>query len=246
VENKYFQPGEMLKYDLHIKLAISTKGGQATLSTRQVMYGGQEALKMSLTTNSQGFARKIFKMDDTLSCITTKELVPLAYLKDAHEGGDYTKERLGYSYPGDGTVKVRAKRDKNGTFRFDDTLTFKTCTYDLLSVVFYARTLDYSTMKKGDKKSVNFVSGRKQLIMQIIHDGTENQKSSDGTKYSCVKLVLKISDDAFEDEDEAMKVWITNDANRLPIRMDSKLKVGSTKAILKSFTGNKYPVGTQL
>ena len=244
VENKYFQAGEVLQYDLHIKLAISTKGGQATLSTRQVSYDGKDAYKMTLTSSSQGFARKFFKMDDTLSCIMSKDLVPLAYLKDAHEGGDYTKERVGYAYPGNGTVKARSIRHKNGEFRFDETMEFKNCTYDLLSVVFYARTLDYSTMKKGDKKNVDFISGRKKLSMQIVHDGTEKEKAADGKKYDCIKLVLKISDDAFENEEEAMKVYITNDDNRLPIRMDSKLKVGSTKALLKSYRGNLYPVKT--
>lgn len=244
VENKYFQAGEVLQYDLHIKVGISTKGGYATLSTRQVTYDGKDAYKMTLTSSSQGFARKLFKLDDTLSCIMTKELVPLAYMKDAHEAGDYTKERVGYSYPGNGTVKTRSIRHKNDNFKFDETLQFNGCTYDLLSIVFYARTLDYSTMKKGDKVSVDFVSGRKKMSMQIIHDGTEREKAGDGKKYDCIKLVLKISDDAFENSEEAMKVYITNDSNRLPIRMDSKLKIGSTKAVLNSYKGNMYPVGT--
>ncbi|NDW18133.1 DUF3108 domain-containing protein [Dysgonomonas sp. 216] len=246
IDNIYFNAGEALTYDLHMKFGISTKAGTGTLNVKNVTYAGNDAYKMSLTTNSQGFARKIFKLDDTLSCVMSKDLVPLAFMKDAHEGDDYTRERVGYAYSGDGSVKVKAVRYKNGGFRFDETIQFNNCAYDMLSIVYFARTLDYSNMKKGNKKRVDFISGKKKLKMEIVHDGTEKQKDSNGKKHNCIKLVLKISDNAFDNEEEAMKVYITNDANRLPIRIDSKLKVGSTRAVLKSYKGNKYPLGTSI
>lgn len=246
IVNDYFQSGEITEYDLYMKWGLlSTKGGKATMKTQATTYAGQEAYKMTLTSSSQGTARKIFKLDDTLSCYMTKDLVPLAYLKDAHEGDDYTRERSTYSYPGDGTVSVRSVRHKNGNFKFDEVLAFNSCAYDLMSVVFFARTLDYSKMKDGIKVTLDFVSGKNKLNMQVIYDGTEKIKANDGVKYNCIKLTLRIMDDAFEDEKDAMKVYITDDANRMLVRMDSKLKIGSTRAMLKSYKGNKYPVGTK-
>ncbi|GAB6011608.1 DUF3108 domain-containing protein [Viscerimonas tarda] len=246
IENEYFQSGEVTEYDLYMKLGVlSTKGGYATMRTKTVTYDGKEAYKMSLTSSSQGMARKIFKLDDTLSCYMSKELVPLAYTKDAHEGGDYTRERLTYSYPGGGAVNVKAIRHKNGTFKFNESLDFKGCTYDLMSIVFYARTLDYAKMKNGMKVTLDFVSGKKKLNMQVLYGGAEKIKANNNVKYNCIRLALKIADDAFEDEKDAMTVYITDDANRMIVRMDSKLNFGSTKAILKSYKGNRYPVGTK-
>lgn len=109
----------------------------------------------------------------------------------------------------------------------------------------YARTLNYSSMKKGDEVTVESMSGRKKVKMVIEHDGKEKMKANDKKEYNCIKLILSISDDAFTDKEEAMRVYITDDKNRMPVRLDSQLKIGSTRAILKSYKGNKYPIGQQ-
>lgn len=246
ITNTFFQAGEVLEYDLYMKFGIlSKKAGKAIMQVLPASYEGKEAYKMTLTSSSQGTARAIFRLDDTLSCYMSKELVPLAYLKDAHEGDDYTKERLKYFYTDGGAVNVRSVRHKNGNLKFNELLSFSGCTYDLMSVVFFARTLDYSKMKNGVRVMLDFVSGRNKLNMQVIYGGSEKIKTNNGEKYSCIKLSLKISDDAFADEKDAMTVYITDDANRMIVRMDSKLKVGSTRVMLKNYKGNIYPVGTK-
>lgn len=238
VDNTYFQAGESLTYDLYIKFAVTVKGGYAKLNTRSVVYDGKNALKMTMISESQGVARSAFALSDTLVAYTTPDIQPLAYTKDAHEGGDYTKERLSYSYPGNGDVKIRSIRYKNGEFKFDERLEAPGCTYDLVSIIFHCRTLDFSNMKSGSETKVNFVSGKKMGSMRIVYDGKESVKANDGKKYNCHKLRLLIKDDAFaSDEKEAMKVYITDDNNRVPVRLESKLKVGSTKAVLKSYSG---------
>jgi len=241
IENNFFQAGENLTYDLYIKLGITVKGGYANLSTRSVQYDGKDAYKMTLVSESQGLARKAFELNDTLACFMTKDLIPLAYHKDAHEGGDHTIERQKYSYSGN-TVKINSVRHKNGEFKFDENLEFSSCAYDLMSILFYARTLDYENMTKGAERTVNFVSGKKKVSMRIVYDGKDQMKANDGKKYNCMKLTLYIHDEAFDGGKEAMKVYISDDANRLPIRLDTKLKVGSTRAVLKSYKGNRHPL----
>jgi len=241
IENNYFQDGEDLTYDLYIRFAASIKGGYANLKTKSVKYDGKDAYKMTLVSESQGFARKVFELNDTLACYMSKNLVPLAYHKDAHEGGDYTKERLKYSYSGN-NVNINSVRHKNGTFRFNENLTFSGCTYDLMSILFYARTLNYNSMNKGSETTVNFVTGKNKVSMRIVYDGKEQVKANDGKKYNCMRLTLYIHDDAFENGKEAMKVYISDDDNRLPVRLETKLKVGSTRVILKSYKGNRHPL----
>lgn len=242
IDNKYFQAGEQLNYDLYIKFAVTVKGGYAKMITENSKYEGKDAYKMTLISESQGFARKVFELSDTLACYTTKGVTPLAYHKDAHEGGDYTKERLTYSYPGGEKVKIRTKRHKNGDFKFDENLEFSGCTYDLMSVLFYARTLNYHQMSRGTETKVNFVTGKSKVSMRIVYNGKETVKANDDKKYNCMKLTLYIQDDAFDGGKEAMKVYITDDDNRMPVKLETKLKVGSTRAVLKSYKGLKHPV----
>lgn len=246
LNNTFFQAGEEMTYDLYFKYGIIyTKAGTSSLKTVAEKYNGTDAYKMTLLAQSTGTVRKLFSLNDTLSCYTTKDLVPLAYLKDAFEGKDYTQEHVRYTYNGQGGVSINTKRHKNGNFRFDETITSNSCMYDMMSVVFYARTLDYTSMKKGDTSKVDFISGKKKVNMIIEYDGIETVDANDDKKYSCIKLVLSIMDDAFSDKKEAMKVYITNDNNRMPVRLDSKLNIGSTRAILKSYKGNRHPVTTK-
>jgi len=242
LNNTFFQAGEDLSYDLYFKYGIIyTKAGTSSLRTVSEKYNGIDAYKMTLLAQSTGTVRKLFSLNDTLMCYTTKDLVPLAYIKDAFEGKDYTQEEVKYTYSGQG-VSLKAKRHKNGNFRFDETITSNSCMYDMMSVVFYARTLDFSAMKKGQTTKVDFISGKKKVNMIIEYDGIETVEANDNKKYSCIKLILSIMDDAFSDKKEAMKVYITNDSNHMPVRLDSKLNIGSTRAILKSYKGNKHPV----
>ncbi|WP_296940605.1 DUF3108 domain-containing protein [uncultured Dysgonomonas sp.] len=245
INNIYFQAGEEMTYDLYFKYGlIHTKAGISTLKTVAERYNNTDALKMTLMAQSTGTVRKIFSLSDTLSCYLTKDLVPLAYIKNAAEGKDYTQERVTYTYTGD-KVNINAIRHKNGDFKFNETLTSQSCIYDMMSVVYYARTLNYSTMKKGETAKVDFISGKKKVNMVIEYEGIETVEANDDRKYSCIKLTLSIMDDAFSDKKEAMKVYITNDNNRMPVRLDSKLNIGSTRAILKSYKGNRYPVQTK-
>lgn len=242
IYNNVFQGGEELTFDLYFKYGIlHTKAGYSKLSVANTTYGGKSAYKMVLRAESTGAVDKLFSLNDTLTSYMSKDLVPLAFSKNALEGGDYTVETIKYSYSANG-VSLKTKRIKNGSERFNVSFTGKSCIYDFLSIVYYARTLDYSTMKKGSEKSVEFMSGKRKVKMVIDHKGTERIKANNDKKYNCIKLSLSISDDAFENKEEAMIVYITNDNNRMPVRIDSKLKVGSTRAILKSFKGTKHPV----
>lgn len=232
---KVFQKGENLSYDLYFKYGIIfAKAGYANMS---ISSDGGSRYLMRLISHSTGAARKAFSLDDTLSCVMDKALRPLSFAKDAHEGKDHTIERHTYRYLPAGGVEIDAYRIKNGRERYNTTFVADGHTYDMLSVVYFARTLDYEELAKSGYQTVSFLSGRKMLEMDIRYDGTTTLKANDGRRYDCYKLTLSIRDDAFSNPQEAMKVWLTGDANRVPIQIESKLKVGATRAVLKSFTG---------
>jgi hypothetical protein len=42
-------------------------------------------------------------------------------------------------------------------------------------------------------------------------------------------------------EEESLTVWISDDNNKLPIRIQASLAVGSIKADLDAYKGIKYP-----
>ena len=245
IENTFFESGEEISYDLYFKYGLlNTKAGVSSLKTSEVAYNGVPAYKMTLLAKSNGVINKIFTLSDTLTCYMSKDLIPLAYMKNAHEGAEHTKENTTYSYK-ESEVTIKTKLTRNDKLRFDETLYTSSCIYDMMSVIYYARTLDFTKMHKGFTTKVVFLSGKNKVNMHIDFQGIEIVKANDNKKYNCFKLILKIEDKAFEDKKEAMTVYVTNDNNRLPVRLNSNLKIGSTSAIMKAYKGNRYDVKSQ-
>lgn len=242
IKNNAFDAGEKLTYDLYYKYGIlNLKGGSATLNTEATTYNGKDAYKMTLHASTGGLVGSLFSVDDTLTSYMDKNLVPQLFIKGAYEGKDYTRERQIYTYQNNNT-SIRTIRHKNGEFSFDENIITDRCTYDMMSILAFARTLDYSKMQRGDNTQVQFITGKRLVNMYIRYLGTSTMKVNNGKTYEAVELSLMILDKAFVDQEEAMRVWITNDENKMPLQIYTKLKVGEMRSVLKDFSGNKHPL----
>ena len=242
LKNNAFEAGEKLTYDLYYKYGlINVKGGVATLNTESTVYNGKDAYKMTLRASTGGLVGSLFSVDDTLTSYMDKDLVPQLFIKGASEGKDYTRERHIYTYQ-NGRTSIRTIRYKNGSFSFDEYINTDRCTYDMASILAFARTLDYSKMQRGNNTQVQFITGKRLVNMYIRYMGTSKMKVNNGKTYEAVELSLMILDKAFEDQEEAMRVWITNDENKIPLQIYTKLKIGEMRSVLKDFSGNKHPL----
>lgn len=242
IKNNAFKAGEKLTYDLYYKYGIlNMKGGKATLNTESTSYNSKDAYKMTLHASTGGFVGSLFTVDDTLTSYMDKDLVPQLFIKGANEGKDYTRERQIYTYQ-KGNTTIRSIRHRNGNLSFDENITTDRCTYDMMSILAFARTLDYSKMQRGDNTKVQFISGKRLVNMYIRYLGTSSLKVNNGKTYEAMELSLMILDKAFVDQEEAMRVWITNDENKLPLQIHTNLKIGEMRSVLKDFSGNKHPL----
>lgn len=233
-----FKAGEQLTYDLYFRYGlVNAKAGTSILRAEETTYQNKDAFKFTLYAKSSGAAKAFYSVADTLSSYTTRKLKPLAYTKDAHENNDHTIERATYHYPATGKVELRGSRVRNGELKFDTLQVSDVPIYDMISILYYARTFDYSSMKKGDRVSVSYFTGRRMENMDIQYKGTSKVTANDGREYDCIQLVMILNEKAFENGSEAMTVYISNDQNKVPIRIDSKLKVGSTRIIIKDYKG---------
>lgn len=226
--------GQELQYDLYFKYGLlNAKAGYGSLRVSSPTQAGQKQYKLELISHSTGMARKFFALDDTLSCTLDERLRPVRYEKFAHEGNEHTTDLQTYQYLPGGKISIWTRRVRNGVERHNTTLTVSSCTYDMMSVISYAQTLDYSSMKVGSKRSVVFISGQKEVPMDIMYRGTTKIKANDGKEYNCHKLQLYIADPAFDNPREAMTVYLTTDQQCFPIRLDTKLKIGYARAVYK-------------
>ena len=238
--NKAFASGEEIQYDLYFSYGfLNARAGRGSLAVTEANYRGKNSYKTVMMLNTSGLAGNLYTVNDTLTSYIDMQLRPLLFTKEASEGKDYSVERQVYNYV-DGKVSIRAIRHWNGEERFDEVVTTDQCTYDYLSILPYIRNLDYTGMQAGDRKFVQFISGRKPVNMYINYMGTSSIKANNGKTYEVINISMTILDDAFANQKEALKASITNDANRTPVIIDTNLKIGSVRAVLRMVSGSRH------
>lgn len=237
IQNNAFASGENITYDLYFNFGIlNARAGSGSLTITDANYRGNNAIKTVMMLNTSGLAKSIYTVNDTLTSFVDMDMRPLLFTKEAFEGKDYTVERQSFSYDDDG-INIRTIRHFNGVERFDEVFTTDKCTYDYLSILSLIRNIDYSGMKAGERKYIQFITGKRAVNMYVNYQGISSIKANDGKTYEVIDISMTILDDAFTNPQDALKASLTNDANKIPVIIDTSLKRGSIRAVMKSVSG---------
>ncbi len=244
-EDLPFAPGEKLNYDIKFKWGIlMAKAGTASYSLNNGKYDNKAAIKTTLTFRTSSTFDKIFKVRDTLYSYTDIDTNPLFHKKHLHEGNTHYVEELTYKHYSKKLTKARSIRYKNKELRFDSLLVSNGFGIDMLSIFVFARTLNYSELKPGDRIPLSVFVGRDVVKMSVLYVGQEILEKNTYQKYKTLKFNIDIVDNTFEDNKNAMEMWVTDDKNRIPVKLKAKLKIGAAEAHLSSHSGNKYPLSS--
>lgn len=237
--NDAIMPGEELSYELKFNWKfIWINAGWAKMTVDTTMYNGKKCLKTDLESYTNKRIDMFFRMRDTLTCITSEDLVPLYFRKGAAEGKRYSVDDVTFSYRA-GKCIVDQFRIVNGNIR-KDFQESKVCVYDMLSILLQARSYDASDYKIGDKILFSMATGRDIEKQTLIYRGKEVYKGENDIKYKC--LVFSLVEYVKGKEKEVITFYVTDDRNHLPVRLDMYLNFGSAKAFLTEIKGNKYPL----
>lgn len=239
-DNEAIKPGETLSYELKFNWKfIWFNVGWAQMSVNESTYKGQNCLKTDLLTYTNKRADHWFKMRDTLTCITTKDLVPIHFRKAAEEGKRYTIDEVNFSYRNGKCIVDQQRTLRGNTEKRHDEM--PVCVYDMLSIMLQARSYDASDYKPGIKILFSMATGRAIEKQTLIYRGKKNYEAENGTTYRCLVFSL-VEYDKENKEKEVITFYITDDRNHLPVRLDMYLNFGSAKAFLTHIKGNKYPL----
>ena len=238
--NDAIKPGEELTYELKFNWKfIWIKAGWAKMTVDTVDYNGRTCLQTDLESYTNKRIDLFFRMRDTLTCITSEDLVPLYFRKGAAEGKRYSVDDVKFSYR-NGKCIVDQSRSVNGKKREPDHQELSVCVYDMLSILLQARSYDASDYVPGDKILFSMATGKDVEKQTLIYRGKETCKVENGMKFRC--LVFSLVEYVKGKEKEVITFYITDDRNHLPVRLDMYLNFGSAKAFLTNIKGNRHPL----
>ncbi len=111
----------------------------------------------------------------------------------------------------------------------------------MLSAFYYLRTLDPSELKVGTVKNMNIWIDDEMFPFQLRVTGTEYVNTKFG-RINCLKIVPLVKSGRVFKAKEGVTLWVSNDANHIPVSIKAELAVGSLKADLDHFRNVKYPL----
>lgn len=219
------------------------KAAYAGLKINDSNYQGNPTYKASLDIKTTSFFDGIYEVRDTMTSHISKEnLQPLHNRRSVNEGSTRYTENLNFLSFGERYSKGHIIRTKgSGKIALDTIHESSNKAYDMTSLFLFIRTIDYEKLSLGDTFRISAFVGKSNTDIVVRCRGQQIVEKNRNLKYKTIKFDVDVVDDAFSESKNAMEVWISDDENRIPIKLKAKLKIGAAEAMLTSATNLKFP-----
>ena len=228
-----YDVGEWFKFRIHYGFV---NAGYATLEVKDAVVNNKKTFHVIGKGYTTGMSRFFFKVDDLYESYIDKESGnPLQYVRKINEGG-YIKSQEGFFNQSANTVLVKDYKNRN-----EKTFVTPKNTQDILSAFYYLRNYpNIDKINPGESIVINMFIDDETTKFKLKFAGREDITTKFGVVSSMIFKPMVQSGRVFK-EQESLTVWISDDDNRLPIRIKADLAVGSIKADLDAFKGLNNP-----
>ena len=237
-----FAHGETATFTLHYEWgAIDSDVGTAVVRLDTVTFNGLEAYRCTMHGRTTPLYDLIFKVrEDFQSWFTRDGLVPLKFSRHSQEG-DYEARNL-YVYDWDApepAIRAELYTSKVGESIVDVPLT--PCTFDLPTLFYYARNMDFDVIEPGKKHPMTFAIDDEVFNVYFILHGRETVRVPGIGMVKTIKFGAKLLEGEVFKGEADMIIWVSDDNNRLPVLFEAPLLVGTAKGRMASYKNLKYP-----
>ncbi|RYZ92020.1 MAG: DUF3108 domain-containing protein, partial [Sphingobacteriaceae bacterium] len=163
------------------------------------------------------------------SYVDKTTLLPYYYTENRREGKYKHTDKVTFNH---NTGKIKADKGE-----FD----FKGKMFDFVSAYYFARSIDISNVKVGEKVEMPYFLEDGIHSLTVTYLGKEKMKCSLGT-FNCLKFNPTIIPGKIFKKNSKLYLWVTDDGNRIPVRAHVEVIVGSLTMDLTAAKGLKYPL----
>lgn len=229
VPNQAFVEGEKLKYRLHYGFIDA---GEAVIEVKNEsrIFGGRPTYHAVGIGYSKGAFDWFFKVRDRYETYIDREsLLPMAFFRRVDEGGYKINQNQIFNHY------------KNEVLSNGQTFKVPTGVQDMLSSFYFARNINFEKATNGQIFTVNSFVDNEIFPLKIKFVGREIIKTDVG-KIRCLKFRPVIQKGRVFKNEEDLAVWISDDVNHIPMRVEAEILVGSIKMDIVSCEGLAGPL----
>lgn len=227
ITNEAFSEGEFLRYRVHYGWITA---GEATLAIEKQKHqiNGRNCYRAIAEGKSQGITDVLYKVRDRYeSFIDDQAMLPLKSIRDIREGNYKRYDEITYNHFTD-TIISKLFGVKSVPHHIQD----------ILSAFYFARAHVFPSATPGDTLVITTFFDNELFPLVVKYAGKETIDTDLGT-FRCLKLIPLVEEGRVFKSKEDVRIWVTDDRNFIPVRIQSDILVGSMKFDLVEYSGIK-------
>lgn len=228
--NTSFKEGEKLTFRVFYNMGfIWINSGTADFTVTPEVYDNEAVYHLLGVGRTAKSFEWFYKVMDTYESYVDKEtMLPKKFVRHVNEGGMKINNEVSFDHGRGEAISDKKK------------FAIPKRTLDVVTAMYYARNINYNAYKPGDKIPFTMFLDNQVFNLYIKYLGKEQIETKMG-KFNAVKIVpLLISGTIFKDGDK-MTIWLSDDSNHLPVRVESPILIGSVKIDLMEYQNLKSP-----
>lgn len=240
-----YHPGEVLSYRVSYKAKMfpNTEVGSVEVSTtEEVAPDGQRFYRVTGLGRTLPTYRWFFNLEDTYTVwINAKTLRPARFESNIHEG-DYTFQSY-YTYDWAKSMVYTRWRSRQKPQK-EKQMTLTPESMDAIALFFNMRSASADSFHPGEPQTLQMVLQDTIRHLKYRFVGHEVKRIRNMGKYKTLKFDCQLgTTEGFSFSDgTTFTLWISDDQNKIPLYIESPVRVGSINAYISGYKGLKYPI----
>lgn len=233
LNNTAFYAGEKISYTIYYNvIGLYVNAGKTDFTIQSTTWNDNDAFIFTALGKSNIKYDWIFKVRDKYeSVVDAKTLLPYQFSRQINEGSFHKKELVKFNQ------KAKTATTAEDVFKVTE------CTYDVVSAIYAARNYNFSTALINDKINLNFFLDKTLYPSYFKFLGREIITTKYG-KFKVIKLAPLLLKGSMFEGGEKMTIWVSDDDNHIPLRIETPIIVGSIKVDLVGYENIRYPLSS--
>ncbi len=232
IANTAFGVGERLVFD--VNYGFITAGGAVLEIPVLDSIAGRGCYRVEFRVNSLPSFSWIYRVEDRyVTYIDEQTIAPWKFEQHIREGS-YSRDFIA-----EFDQRKLVAKTSEGSYPVPQYV------HDILSAFYYARTIDYGPLKAGDQVLLsNFYKDKTyDLVVRVL--GRQQLEVAAGT-FNTVVIEPLVKEGGLIKTEGRIVVWLTDDDRKIPIRVNTKVVIGSIDTELKEYSGTRGPVSSRV
>jgi hypothetical protein len=219
-----FGTGEVLKFDINYGFVTA---GEAIMKVADTVYNGRPCFRIEFLVNSKPFFDWIYKVEDRyLTIVDSAGLFPWRFEQHIREGG-YRRDFI-----------AEFDQRQHVATTTEGRYVIPPYVQDMMSAFYFARLIDYSGYRPGQKLHLQNFYKDSTYSLDVKFKGRQTIEVEAG-EFRCIILEPLASEGGLFKSSGSVLIWLTDDERKMPVRVNTKIPIGSIDSELIEYRGLK-------